>query len=309
MSQRGQYTLNPPIWEDQDSALPKDAKTLGLQYQTTDPATPASGAELFVPNGNKRLKMKLADGTVINPSKNSILVRGMSEGNNLVLSGTQNIDGVSYSAGDLILVRDQSTAAQNGVYVVASGAWTRHPDFSRSDDFYKGGLVFVQTGNGFANTLWVLTSGYPSAFTIGVTAVSFVQVQPRFPGITFVNDGITASGAGTFSQVNTSRIRKSPTSLTPGATVPMEVNNWSDDFTFTPDQDCTINATGVDSGRHVLLVITTSGTTDRTITFGTGFRAGTPTLATGTVSGKVFVLEFYSTGASELVQKFRSDAQ
>lgn len=47
---------------------------------------------------------------------------------NITLSGAQTIDGVSVIAGDRVLVKDQSTASQNGVYVAASGAWSRATD-------------------------------------------------------------------------------------------------------------------------------------------------------------------------------------
>ena len=43
---------------------------------------------------------------------------------NLTLSGAQTVDGVSTGTGDLVLVKDQSTQSQNGVYTVAAGAGT-----------------------------------------------------------------------------------------------------------------------------------------------------------------------------------------
>src|SRR5574343_963665 len=47
---------------------------------------------------------------------------------NITLSGTQTIDGVSVIAGDRVLVKNQSTASANGIYVVAAGAWSRSSD-------------------------------------------------------------------------------------------------------------------------------------------------------------------------------------
>src|SRR6478736_6645284 len=44
---------------------------------------------------------------------------------NITLSGTQTIDGVALSAADRVLVKNQTNAAQNGIWVVASGAWSR----------------------------------------------------------------------------------------------------------------------------------------------------------------------------------------
>jgi hypothetical protein len=47
---------------------------------------------------------------------------------NITLSGAQTIDGVSVVAGDRVLVKDQTTQADNGIYVAATGAWARSAD-------------------------------------------------------------------------------------------------------------------------------------------------------------------------------------
>lgn len=64
---------------------------------------------------------------------------------NITLSGTQTIDGVAVVAGDRILVKDQSTAAENGVYVVAAGAWGRSHDADTAAEL-AGALVPVRSG-------------------------------------------------------------------------------------------------------------------------------------------------------------------
>jgi hypothetical protein len=48
--------------------------------------------------------------------------------------------------------------------------------------------------------------------------------------------------------------------------------------------------------KTVSLIVTTSGTTSRTITFGTNFKAS-GTLATGTVASKMFIVKFDGNGA------------
>lgn len=61
--------------------------------------------------------------------------------------------------------------------------------------------------------------------------------------------------------------------------------------TLTPGEDETISISGGTNGERLNLVVLTSGTTSRTLTFGTGFKS-TGTLATGTTSGKYFVVSF-----------------
>ena len=63
---------------------------------------------------------------------------------NLTLSGTQTVDGIGMLADDRILVKDQTTQSQNGIYVVAAGAWSRSSDFAVGAD--KGSAV-VGTNN------------------------------------------------------------------------------------------------------------------------------------------------------------------
>jgi hypothetical protein len=85
-------------------------------------------------------------------------------------------------------------------------------------------------------------------------------------------------------------------------TTPIDISTVSssgDVVPYTPTQSSTINAatmTGT-GGRTLRLIVTTSGTTSYTITFGTNFKT-TGTLATGTVSGKVFVITFVSDGVN-----------
>ena len=54
-------------------------------------------------------------------------VKAASTANIASLSGTMTIDGVALSAGDRVLVKDQTTTSANGVYVVAAGAWAQRP--------------------------------------------------------------------------------------------------------------------------------------------------------------------------------------
>jgi hypothetical protein len=91
---------------------------------------------------------------------------------NITLSGTQTVDGVALLAGDRVLVKNQSTGHQNGIYVVSSGAWSRSADMNNSAEF-NGAVVFVQEGTTQADTKWVQTGD--GIITVGVSTVTFTQ--------------------------------------------------------------------------------------------------------------------------------------
>jgi hypothetical protein len=92
---------------------------------------------------------------------------------NITLSGTQTIDGVSVIAGDRVLVKNQSTGADNGIYVCAAGAWSRAADADGSTEVTAGMFVSVTEGTANADTFWLLTTN--DAITLGSTSLTFAQ--------------------------------------------------------------------------------------------------------------------------------------
>lgn len=92
---------------------------------------------------------------------------------NITLSGAQTIDGIAVIAGDRVLVKNQSTASQNGIYIAASGAWTRATDFDAAAELL-GAAVFVSEGTTLGNSIWNMTTDEP--ITLGTTALVFLQV-------------------------------------------------------------------------------------------------------------------------------------
>ncbi|WP_287118104.1 hypothetical protein [Mesorhizobium sp.] len=66
---------------------------------------------------------------------------------NITLSGAQTIDGVAVVADDRVLVKNQTTASQNGIYVADTGPWRRAKDFAGNRDVRKGTRVWVTQGN------------------------------------------------------------------------------------------------------------------------------------------------------------------
>ncbi len=92
---------------------------------------------------------------------------------NITLSGAQTIDGVSVIAGNRVLVKNQSTGSQNGIYVAASGAWARATDADVSAEVTAGMMVNVEEGTTLADTFWLLTTNDP--ITLGSTSLTFAQ--------------------------------------------------------------------------------------------------------------------------------------
>lgn len=88
---------------------------------------------------------------------------------NITLSGAQTIDGISIIAGDRVLVKNQSTASANGIYVCASGAWTRATDADTSAAI-RAAFLFVEEGTVNADKLFNLVT---DNITLGTTALVF----------------------------------------------------------------------------------------------------------------------------------------
>ncbi len=103
-----------------------------------------------------------------------------------IATGLENGDtagGVTLATGDRVLVNGQSTASENGIYVVqASGQALRATDFDTATEVDSGDFIFVSSGT-YANTGWVQTL---KPATIGTDPISFTQF----------------SGAGTFTAGN-----------------------------------------------------------------------------------------------------------
>lgn len=109
---------------------------------------------------------------------------------NITLSGTQTIDGVAVSADERVLVKNQSTASQNGIYDCKAGAWSRSSDFDSNTEVTSGAFTFVEQGTVNADAGFVLTTD--GSITVGSTALSFTQFSGA--GAITAGDGLQKSG-------------------------------------------------------------------------------------------------------------------
>jgi hypothetical protein len=92
---------------------------------------------------------------------------------NITLSGLQTVDGVALAAGDRVLVKNQSTASQNGIYVASTGPWARAADFDGSGDAVRGTRVYVNFGSVGQNTVYTCTASDPISF--GTSTIPFAR--------------------------------------------------------------------------------------------------------------------------------------
>ena len=90
---------------------------------------------------------------------------------NITLSGTQTIDGVSVSADDRVLVKNQSTASENGIYICAAGSWSRSSDMAAGSDA-AGASFFIEQGTLNGDLGYVCVSDKGSA-VVGTNNLSF----------------------------------------------------------------------------------------------------------------------------------------
>lgn len=116
---------------------------------------------------------------------------------NITLSAPQTIDGVAVVAGDRVLVKNQTLSQNNGIYLVAAGAWTRSLDMDAWAEI-PNAFTFIEGGTTQADTGWVCTAN--AGGTLGTTPITFVQFSGA--GTYTAGTGLTLSG-GAFSITNT----------------------------------------------------------------------------------------------------------
>jgi hypothetical protein len=133
---------------------------------------------------------------------------------NITLSGLQTIDTVSLVAGNTVLVKDQSTLADNGIYIVSAGPWSRAPGADTWAE-YEGAIIYIESG-GQATTAWYCTA-QPGG-TLGVTPLQFFNLSfaagyTAGTGLTLVgtqfsitNTGVTAGSYGSASKTLTAQV-------------------------------------------------------------------------------------------------------
>jgi hypothetical protein len=121
-------------------------------------------------------------------------VKAASTGN-LTLSAPQTVDGVALVAGDRVLVKDQVSPSNNGLYLVAAGSWTRTTDFNSWANI-PGSLMAVEQGTVNADAVYLSTADQGG--TLGTTNVTFSRLNmPAVAGVVKFATTITGDAATT----------------------------------------------------------------------------------------------------------------
>lgn len=202
-------------------------RTNRLDQMTTPSASVNMNSQTIInvatpTNANDAANKAYVDAASIGLEFKEAVRAATTAGINLSLPGT-TIDGVTLATNDRILLKDQSTASQNGIYVWTgpSTPLSRALDANSSAEMPPGTFVLITEGSVNGDTAWVLATDAP--ITLDTTALSFVQ----FSGANSVaaGDGLSRVG-NTLSVivVNTNRITVGPTGIdlattavTPGA--------------------------------------------------------------------------------------------
>jgi len=112
-------------------------------------------------------------------AKESVRVATTANITNLTGGAPNSVDGITLAANDRVLVKNQTTGSQNGIYIVqtlgtgSNGTWVRASDADTSAKVTSGMFTFVEQGTTNADSGWLLQTANP--ITLGTTSLSFVQ--------------------------------------------------------------------------------------------------------------------------------------
>jgi hypothetical protein len=197
----GQVTVTPNLATASTAGVMSSADKTKLNDATSD----ATAGKLVIRDGSGNIKVATptedahaATKAYVDAARSGLdvkqSVRAATTAAVLLASGLENgdaIDGVTLATGDRVLVKNQSTASENGIYVVqASGAAVRATDFDGTGEVSGGAFTFVEEGTVNADSGWVVTSN--GAITVGTDAIAWVQFSGA--GQITAGDGLTKTG-------------------------------------------------------------------------------------------------------------------
>jgi len=159
------------------------------------------------------------------------------------------IDGITLVAGDRVLVKDQSTASENGLYLaVSSGAASRDPEHDSIAEL-SGGMVVVNQGSTNDNKIFLCTTD--NTGSVGSTSITYTVVTPSNTG-TVTSVGVADSGAGEFTVGSTP--------VTSSGNITLAINSIADSKlgTISTANKVSVSALNIDGATDIGADLTTS---------------------------------------------------
>ena len=161
------------------------------------------------------------------------------------------IDGVTLVAGDRVLLKNQSTASQNGLYLAVAngaGAASRDPEHDTIAEL-SGGMIVVNQGSVNDNKIFLCTTD--NTGSVGSTSITYTVITPSNSG-TVTQIGIADSGAGEFTVGNTP--------ITSSGNITLAVNSIADSKlgTIATANKVSLTALNIDGGSDIGADLTTS---------------------------------------------------
>jgi len=186
-----------------NAALPKSGGTMtGAITLAADPSSALHAAtKQYVDSVSQGLDVKqsvrlASTGTNISVTYTAT---GGSSGRGQITNVTNVLDSVNLAANDRILLKDQTTGAQNGIWVVstlgtgANGVWDRATDFDSDADVTAGAFTFVEEGTTNADSGFVLSTNSPIVIG-GASGTSLTWTQFSGAGQITAGNGLTKTG-------------------------------------------------------------------------------------------------------------------
>ena len=191
--------------------------TIATQAANSVAITGGSITGMSAPSGSSDVTTKSYVDDLVTGLKTRIITRVATTANINLSNALENgdtLDGITLATGNKVLVKDQTDATENGIYVVpSSGAASRDSDFNTVAEL-AGQLVIIQEGSTEADRIYLCTTD--NSGTIGSVNITFSRVTPSFTG-TVTSVAVADSGSSEFTV--------SGTPITTSGTITLAVNS------------------------------------------------------------------------------------
>jgi len=205
-----------------DASASAQRTTLGLGTIATQDAsnvalTGGTITGLGDPSSSSEAATKNYVDNLVTGLRTRVIARVASTANVVIASALENgdvIDGVTLATGNRVLLKNQTTTSQNGLYtVVASGSASRDTEFDIISEI-AGQLILVSEGTSNADLMFLCTTD--TSATLGSSAITYTQVFPSSGG-TVTSVAVADSGSSEFT------VTGSP--ITSSGTISLAVNS------------------------------------------------------------------------------------